>query len=286
MHVPKDGHHQLMCDCGKVQRSLAMCCSKFTLARPSRQPGRPAGKMLTAPSMFLPASLSSHSTGTRRNALHLSSCQCLFQGLLPIYFFVLFCPFLSLFSPFSPFFFFPFLSFFFFLFLSFFVLFCPSLSFFVLFCPSLSFFVLFCPFRDFPDSLRDGPGIFPIRPFSLSRPSTYEEQSRKGPRHNLDLSRKRREAPRFSFSQLLGGGGRSSEKKKALNPRDATLVLSGPLNRLNAALSLLQPLDRYRNPSAIGSAIGRAYLALCRFRAQLGALNRLVLNRLGGSTAR
>ena len=34
--------------------------------------------------------------------------------------------------------------------------------------------------------------------------------------------------------------------------------LSGPLNRLNAILSLLQPLDRYRTPSAIGSAIGKA----------------------------
>ena len=33
--------------------------------------------------------------------------------------------------------------------------------------------------------------------------------------------------------------------------------LSGPLNRLNAILSLLQPVDRYRTPSAIGSAIGR-----------------------------
>ena len=33
--------------------------------------------------------------------------------------------------------------------------------------------------------------------------------------------------------------------------------LSGPLNRLNAILSLLHPLDRYRAPSAIGSAIGR-----------------------------
>ena len=33
--------------------------------------------------------------------------------------------------------------------------------------------------------------------------------------------------------------------------------LSGPLNRLNAILSLLHPLDRYRTPSAIGSAIGR-----------------------------
>ena len=63
-------------------------------------------------------------------------------------------------------------------------------------------------------------------------------------------------------------------------------VLSGPLNRLNAILSLLQPLDCYRAPSAIGSAIGSPYLALSRFRAQLGVLNRLVLNRLGGSTAR
>ena len=34
--------------------------------------------------------------------------------------------------------------------------------------------------------------------------------------------------------------------------------LSGPLNRLNAILSLLHPLDRYRTPSAIESAIGRA----------------------------
>ena len=35
------------------------------------------------------------------------------------------------------------------------------------------------------------------------------------------------------------------------------VILSGPLNRLNAILSLLHPLDRYRTPSAIGSAIGR-----------------------------
>ena len=37
-------------------------------------------------------------------------------------------------------------------------------------------------FWDFPELLGDGPGIFPICPFPLSRPvkSTYEEQSRKG----------------------------------------------------------------------------------------------------------
>ena len=34
-------------------------------------------------------------------------------------------------------------------------------------------------------------------------------------------------------------------------------VFSGPLNRLNAIVSLLHPLDRSRTPSAIGSAIGR-----------------------------
>ena len=65
--------------------------------------------------------------------------------------------------------------------------------------PFLSFLGLSRFFRDFPDLLGDGPGIFPIRPFSLSRrlKSTYEEQSRKGPRHNLDLSRKKWETPRF-----------------------------------------------------------------------------------------
>ena len=42
------------------------------------------------------------------------------------------------------------------------------------------------------------------------------------------------------------------------SPRSSCVaVLSGPLDRLNAILSLLQPLDRYRAPSAIGSAIGR-----------------------------
>ena len=60
---------------------------------------------------------------------------------------------------------------------------CPSfLSFLVLSCPFLSFLGLPRFFRDFPDLLGDGAGIFPIRPCSLSRPigSTYEEQSPKG----------------------------------------------------------------------------------------------------------
>ena len=48
---------------------------------------------------------------------------------------------------------------------------------------------------------------------------------------------------------------------------------------------LFQPLDRYRTLSAIGSAIGMPYLALSCFHAQLEVLNRLVLSRLGASTA-
>ena len=63
--------------------------------------------------------------------------------------------------------------------------------------PFLSVLGLSRFFWDFPELLRDGPGIFPICPFPLSWPikSTYEEQSRKGLRHNLDLSQKKWEPP-------------------------------------------------------------------------------------------
>ena len=90
-------------------------------------------------------------------------------------------------------------------------------------CPS--FFVLFGTFPIFPgfsrfargwsgDGSGDGPGI---RPFFVSQliKSTYEEQSRKGPRHNLDLSRKKWETPRFGnpprFSSNLILGRHSSK---------------------------------------------------------------------------
>ena len=68
------------------------------------------------------------------------------------------------------------------------------------FCPLLSFLGLSRFFRDLPDLSRDGPRIFPICP-PLSRPinSTYEEQSRKGPRHNPDLSRKSGKPPGLAF---------------------------------------------------------------------------------------
>ena len=69
----------------------------------------------------------------------------------------------------------------------------PGLDLSFLFCPFFSFLGLSRFFWDFPDLLGDGPGTLPICPSPLSRPkkSTYEEQSRKGPRHNLDLSRKK-----------------------------------------------------------------------------------------------
>ena len=68
--------------------------------------------------------------------------------------------------------------------------------------PFLSFFVLFGTFPillGFSRFARGRSGDFPDCPFPLSWPikSTYEEQSRKGPRHNLDLSRKKWETPGF-----------------------------------------------------------------------------------------
>ena len=106
----------------------------------------------------------------------------------------------------------------------------PDLDLSFLFCPFLSFLGLSRFFRDFPDLLGDGPGIFPICPFPLSRPikSTYEEQSRKGPRHNLDLSRKVSGKPpglaslkKFHRAILeLRGGGTQFDPKS---------LLAGPL---------------------------------------------------------
>ena len=73
----------------------------------------------------------------------------------------------------------------------------PDLDLSFLFCPFLSLLGLSRFFWDFPDLSGDSSGIFPICPFPLSRPinSASEEQSRKGPRHNLDLSRKSGKPP-------------------------------------------------------------------------------------------
>ena len=63
------------------------------------------------------------------------------------------------------------------------------------------------------------------------------------------------------------------------DPRNYPLeILVAPLT----ILSLLHPLDRYRAPSAIGSAIGRALSRpIPHPNTVVGVFNRLVLNRLG-----
>ena len=66
--------------------------------------------------------------------------------------------------------------------------------------PFLSFFVLLGLSRGFSRFVRGLSGDFPrLVLFLFLRPikSTYEEQSRKGPRHNLDHSRKKWETPGF-----------------------------------------------------------------------------------------
>ena len=67
--------------------------------------------------------------------------------------------------------------------------------------------------------------------------------------------------PKTLFSRKWGfgpclGSGESQIQVSFLQSSLLSWELSGPLNRLNAILSLHQPLDRYRTPSAIGSAIG------------------------------
>ena len=95
-------------------------------------------------------------------------------------------------------------------------------------------------------------------------------------------------SPPFScLPAPLVGWGWPFESPTGAHNQNALCLLSGPLNRLNAILSLLQPLDRYRAPSALESAIGEALSRpISHPHTVVGVLNRLVLNRLGGSTAR
>ena len=82
------------------------------------------------------------------------------------------------------------------------------------------------------------------------------------------------EVPFSNPGSMCWSAWASETRKELIHARNNTLILlsdvslllrqnktkeglSGPLDRLNAILSLLQPLDRYRTPSAIGSAIGR-----------------------------
>ena len=65
------------------------------------------------------------------------------------------------------------------------------------------------------------------------------------------VSRTVSEPKRVDFQRAVSCEPKEEERKHTLSE----CRLSGPLNRLNATLSLLHPLDR--TPSAIGSAIGR-----------------------------
>ena len=70
--------------------------------------------------------------------------------------------------------------------------------------PFLSFLGFSRFFRDFPDLSGQSPGIFPIGPFPLSQPmnSACKEQSRKGPRHTLDLPEKSWQPPSLEIPRF------------------------------------------------------------------------------------
>ena len=70
-----------------------------------------------------------------------------------------------------------------------------------------------------------------------------------------------------SFCGISGDLAQSTRKSLAI-----AIVRFWCAKRLNAILSLLHPLDRYRAPSAI--RLGGPYLALSRIHTQVGVLNR------------
>ena len=125
----------------------------------------------------------------------------------------------------------------------------------LLFLGVLIFLDLFYP-RKFLGVLSDF-SCFPLFFWGFSGGS---EGAKKNPKHQG-----KEDQGCFIF-QGLGISNRTKPGNSAFALR-ACPGLSGPLNRLNAILSLLQSLDRYRTLSAVGSAIGRPYLALFRIPA-------------------
>ena len=108
--------------------------------------------------------------------------------------------------------------------------------------------------------LGGGPGIFPICPFPLSRPlsSAYEEQSRKGPRHNQDLSRKNRK-PRVwkplglaspNIVEVCGSNNR--ESKKPSGPKKTTWAVIHP--SITSCLQIGRRVTKRRGLSAVTGA--------------------------------
>ena len=86
--------------------------------------------------------------------------------------------------------------------------------------------------------------------------STGKAIQRGGPGHSLNrLTLKTQKLLSSSPSQRSALSQLGDNQRFVL--RLLAWSLSGPLNWLDAILSLLHPLDRYRTASAIGSAIGR-----------------------------
>ena len=73
-----------------------------------------------------------------------------------------------------------------------------------------------------------------------------------------------------------------SPQQRAFRVRKSPFSMWCPVEKPNAILSLLHPLDCYWTPSATGNAIGRPYLALSRICTQVGVLNLLALNHDSG----
>ena len=142
-----------------------------------------------------------------------------------------------------------------------------------LFCPFLPFLGRSRFFRDFPDLSGDSQGISPICRFPLSRPmnSAYEEQSRKGPRHNLDLSRKKWETPRFGNPPVWLLPNCAQIAKSGLKPPFESPHLDFPNFRL--------PRCPLRFPQ-VGQPDRPSYRATDHRHSRLGALD------LGPSTCR
>ena len=121
-------------------------------------------------------------------------------------------------------------------------------SLFVLFLSLLGVSRFFC---DFPDLSGGSSGIFPICPFPLRWRinSACEEQSQKGLRHNLDLSRKSGkppglEPPRFSLSP------KSVQKQpEIITSHDVLEPLKKALLRINQQDAPITSCDLFRPKS-------------------------------------
>ena len=122
-------------------------------------------------------------------------------------------------------------------------------------CPSKCFWALECP-KSVPRVSPECPDTF-LTLRGHSRDTFWMLRS-PGPEGPQNTPRDIPGTLRVQRARETPVAGRGGCKEKARKKQECqTHPLSGPLNRLNATLSLLHPLGRCRTPSAIGSAIGR-----------------------------